>query len=83
MEHHRQRAVFQVRYVDFDGVGLADAIQTTNALLEQIGIQRQIEQHQMMGKLEIAPFAADFRANQNLTAGIFISKVSGSAIPLN
>ena len=80
MEHHRQRAVFQIRYVDFDGVGLADAIQAANALLEQIGIQRQIEQHQMMGKLEIAAFAADFRADQHLAAGFLVGKERRGAV---
>lgn len=43
VEHHCQRAVFEIRHVDLDGIGLADAIEAADALFEQIGIKRQIE----------------------------------------
>ena len=40
-------AVLQVRYVQLDGVSLADPVEAADALLEQVRVGRQVEQHQM------------------------------------
>jgi hypothetical protein len=52
--------------MDLHSPGLPDPIEPPDALLEQVRIQRQVEQHQMMGELEVAPLAADLRAEQDL-----------------
>ena len=47
---------------------LTDAIESTDALLEQVRIERQIPQDQPMRKLEIAAFRSDLRAQQHARA---------------
>ena len=59
---------------------LADSIKASYPLLEQIGIERQVKQNQMMRKLEVTAFAADFRANQNLSTVFFIGKPGSSPV---
>ena len=44
-------------------------------LLESKSFQRQIEQHQLAGKLEVAPLAADLRCNQGLGVLFRVSKI--------
>ena len=61
---------------------LADTVETADALLEQIRVGRQVEQHQVMGELEVAAFAADFRADQYLGAELFVGEVGGGAVAL-
>lgn len=46
----------RVGHVDFDGILLTDTIQSADTLFQQIRVERQIEQHQMAGKLEVTPF---------------------------
>ena len=75
-------AVLQVRYVQLDGVSLADPVEAADALLEQVRVGRQVEQHQMVGELEVAAFAADFRADQHLGAELFVGEVGGGAVAL-
>ena len=52
----------QIGHMDFHHIALADAIQAADALLQQIRIEGQIEQHQMAGKLEVSTFGSDFGA---------------------
>ena len=54
--------------MNLDRRGLPDAVEPADALLEQLGIVRQIEEHEVMRELEIAPFAADLRAEENARA---------------
>ena len=56
----------QVGDMDPDRLGLADPVQPADALLEQAGIEREIEQDQAMRELKVAALAADLRANQEL-----------------
>ena len=56
---HLLRTALEVRRVHVDGLGLADAIEPADALLEQLRIQRQIKQHEVVHKLKVAPFAAN------------------------
>ena len=44
----------QIGNVDLDGILLTDTIQSADTLFQQIRVERQIEQHQMAGKLEVA-----------------------------
>ena len=67
-EQHLARTAGEIGDMDLHPPRLPDPIETPDALLEQVGIQRQIEQHQMMGELEVAPLAADLRAEQDLGA---------------
>jgi hypothetical protein len=46
--------------MDMDVVQLAYPIETSDTLLQNTWIQRQIKKNQMVGKLEIASLAADF-----------------------
>ncbi len=41
-------------------LALANTIEATNTLFQQVGIARQIKQNQVMGELKVASFAADF-----------------------
>ncbi|MNC05641.1 hypothetical protein D3C75_531310 [compost metagenome] len=45
---------FQIGNVDLDGILLTDTIQSADTLFQQVRVERQIEQHQMAGKLEVA-----------------------------
>ncbi|MNF69373.1 hypothetical protein D3C84_512530 [compost metagenome] len=82
LEQALLRAGFQVRYVQLDDVLLADPVQTTDALFQQVRVGRQVEQHQVMGELEVATFTADFRADQHLRAKLFVGEVGGGAVTL-
>ncbi len=68
------------RYVNIDRVQLADTIESPDTLFEQVGVPGQIEHHQMVAELEVAPFGADFRADQHLAAAIVVGKGGGRAI---
>ena len=82
LEQALLRAVLQVRHVQLDAVFLADAVETADALFEQIRVGRQVEQHQMMSELEVAAFGADFRADQHLGAEFFIGEVGRGTVAL-
>ncbi len=82
LEQTLLRAVLQVRDVQLDDVLLADAVETTDPLFEQIRVGRQIEHHQVMGKLEVTALGTDFRADQYLSTELFISEVRGCTIAL-
>ena len=47
---------------------LTDTVEAPDTLLQQIRVKRQIEHHQLIGKLEVTPFRTDFRAEQHLCA---------------
>ena len=67
---------------DGDVVLLADAIETADALFEQIRIERQIPQDHVVRELEIAAFRADFRAQQQARAVAF-GEEGGVAVALH
>ena len=52
--------------MDLDIVRLADTVETTDTLLQQIRVKRQVEHHQVAGELEVASFGADLGAQQHL-----------------
>ena len=58
------------RHMHVDVRGLSDAVEAPQPLLEQRGVERQIEEHEVMGELEVAPImrrrkaAIRTRANQ-------------------
>ena len=51
------------RQMNLDGVFLTDPVEATDALLQQIRVQWQIEQYQMTAELEVASLAANLRAH--------------------
>ena len=53
------RAAFAKRDMNVDRRGLTDAVESPDALLEKFWIRRQIEEHEVVGELEISPLAAD------------------------
>jgi hypothetical protein len=80
---HALGRFFQVRDVDLDIVRLANTVQTANTLLQQVRVEWQVKHHQMAGELEVTPFRADFRAQQNLCAAILFTEPGGSAVALD
>ena len=74
VRHHRDMQV--------DVGPLADAIESPDALLDEPGIERQIEQHEVMSKLEVASLAANLRADEEPRA-VRIRKPRGAAVALN
>ena len=58
-----------VGHMDANRLGLANAIEATDALLHEAGIERQIKEHEVMRELEITSFTADFGTEQELGAG--------------
>ena len=62
---------------------LANAVQSPDALLQQIGVQRQVEQHQVATELEVAAFTADLGAHQNLGAAFGAGKIGGGAVAVD
>ena len=67
--------IFQIRDAYLNITFLADTVETADTLLQQIRVKRQIEHHQLIGKLEVTPFRTDFRAEQHLCAFLFGGKV--------
>ena len=65
-QQYLARGTFEIRHVQFDGGALTDAIEAPDALLEQIGLAWQVEQHEVVGELEVAALTADLRADQHL-----------------
>lgn len=57
-------AAGEMRHVNVDGAGLADAVQATDALFKQFDIVREIQEDKMVGELEVSAFTADFRADE-------------------
>ena len=71
------------RDMDTNGLALADAVEATDALFQQIGVCRQVEENQVMGELKIASLAADLGAQQDLGAVLRIGEPRGRAITLD
>ena len=68
--------------MDVDGIGLADTIEPADSLLHKLGVFREIPEDEVMGKLEVAPFASDFGAEEY--AGPFgIGKLGGLAVAVD
>ncbi len=55
-QQHGLCGLLQPRHQNLNIVRLTDTIQTTDTLLQQVRVKRQIEHHQTAGKLEITAF---------------------------
>ena len=75
-------AAYKIGRVHVDGLRLPNAVQPADALLKQFRIERQIKEHEVMGKLKIATFAADLRANEQASA-VWFGKPRGVAVALH
>ena len=75
------RAVREKGNMDLDVCGLPDSIQPSDALFEQLRVERQIKQDEVMRKLEVAAFAADLRTDQQ-PRPVGLGEPRGVAIPL-
>ncbi|CSC77124.1 Uncharacterised protein [Vibrio cholerae] len=62
---------------------MTNTVQTSDTLLKQIRVERQIEHHQLVRKLEVTTFGADFTTDQHLRAALFLGKVSSGFIAFN
>ena len=83
MKLNRLSGALKIRDVDVDGLGLADAVQAADTLLQQIRVGRQIKQHQMMSELEVTTLAADFRTDQCVGALLRVCEIGRGAIALH
>ena len=79
---HFALALRQKWNVQMDCRRLPDSVEPPDALFEQFGIQRQIEQHQVMGKLEVPALTANFGADEE-TGSFFLGKPGRITIPLH
>ena len=67
---------WNVGKMNMDGTGLADPVEPANALLHKLGVFREVPKDEVMGKLEVAPFATDLGTEEH--AGPFgVSNVGG------
>ncbi len=73
-------ALFE-RDVDVDGLGLADAVEAADALLEQLGVVGEVEEDEVVGELEVAAFAADLGADEDAGA-VGFGEEGGVAVAL-
>ena len=69
------------RHVHLDFRCLANSVEPADSLFQDFGIEREIKQDEVMSKLEVPPFTADFRTKQDARS-MFIRKPGGVAIPL-
>ena len=76
------RAVREKRDMDLDVFGLSDAIQPSDALFEQLRIERKVKQDEVMRELEVAAFAADLRTDQQ-PRSVGLGEPRGVAVPLH
>ena len=73
---------WNVRKMDMNGTGLADTVEPANSLLHELGVFGEVPKDEVMGKLEVAPFATDLGTEEY--AGPFrIGKVGGLTIALD
>src|SRR5581483_204670 len=68
--------------VDRDVVPLADPIEPADALLEKLGVERQVVEHEVVDELEVPALAADLRAQEDARA-VLLREVGGVAISLH
>src|SRR5258708_1473831 len=67
--------------MDMNLLGLPNPVEPPDALFQQLGIQRQIEQDEVMSELEVASFAANLRTDQQPRA-VRLGEPRRIAIPL-
>jgi hypothetical protein len=75
-------AAGDVGHVDADRLGLADTVEAADALLEETGIEREIEEDEVVGELEVAALAADLGADEELRA-VGLGEPGGLAVALD
>ena len=68
--------------VNADRLGLADPVEAADALLEETGIEGEIEEDEVVGELEVAALAADFGAEEELGA-VGFGEPRGLAVALD
>ena len=74
--------LLDVGKMDMDGTGLADTVEPANSLLHELGVFGEVPKDEVVGKLEVAPFATDLGAEEH--AGPFgVGKVRGLSVALN
>src|SRR5262245_38314577 len=79
---HLLRRALDIGHVNGDILCLANPIETANPLFKQFGIERQVEQHEVMRELKVAAFTTNFGANKNLGA-VFFGKPRGVSVALD
>ena len=74
--------LLDVGKMDMDGTGLADTIEPANSLLHELGVFGEVPKDEVVGKLEVAPFAADLGTEEHAGA-VGDGKVGGLAVALD
>ena len=75
-------AAGDVGHVDADRLSLADTVEATDALLEETGVEREIEEDEVVGELKVAALAADLGADEELRA-VGFGEPRGLAVALH
>ena len=70
----------QIGHMDVNISALTDPVQTTDALFQQIRMERQVKADQVLRKLKIAAFTTNFGTDQRLSTAVFLGKVGSSAV---
>ena len=52
------------RHVDLNSLGLPDTVESSDALLQQIGAVGQVKHHHIMQELKVATLTSNLGANQ-------------------
>ena len=74
--------LLDVGKMDMDGTGLPDTVEPANALFHELGVFGEVPKNEVVGKLEVAPFASDLGTEEY--AGPFgVGKVGGLAVALD
>ncbi|OPZ59404.1 MAG: hypothetical protein BWY87_01020 [Deltaproteobacteria bacterium ADurb.Bin510] len=79
---HRLGAASHDRHMDLNRCALADAVQPPDALFQHLGIERQIEEEEVVAELEVAALAADLGTDQDAGAVVF-GEPGGIAVALD
>jgi len=68
--------------VNLNRIRLANTVEAADALLDEARVEREIPENEVVGELEVAPFAADFGTEEDLRAGGFCEP-GGLAVALH
>ena len=75
-------AASDVGDINADRLGLSDTVEAADALFEEARVQREIEQDEVVGKLEIATLAANLGADEELRT-VGLGEPRGLAVALH
>ena len=69
--------------MDLDVLILANSVKAADSLLYKIGAGRKVKHNQLVGELKVPAFAADLRADEDLSTSFFVSEEVRRSVPGN